>query len=407
MVVNKKRIVLSNKIYPLFAGLSSDLIFFLAINTLFLTEVKGFSALEISSFTTISLLVMIILNPLVMKIINKIGALNSVKLGVIFLFLGAFLITFGVNYITILLGYIFYEAFYYFKKMDTVLLRKNLLFLHEEEKQLEIESYHSLIYAVVTMFTTFVSGLLFNLNNYLPMICCLIFCFINIILVNFLYEVKTPNRVIKNSKRKIKTTHLVFLILLLFSITYAIIDLGQNNAQLFIQYNLGSFLSINDVAIYLSIIISASRITRVIVNYSFINIYNKYENRVLSIIGYALILSFSLIILGSFITPKIVGIVLMSIGFCMFLGIKDPFENYIKDLLLNNTNPVDHEVVINKLNYVRKIGRLVVSSLITLILLKDSLFYVMVFLLGLSCFSLVIVYEIYKILKKKKYSKLN
>ena len=94
----------------------------------------------------------------------------------------------------------------------------------------------------------------------------------------------------------------------------------------------------------------------------------------------------------------------MSIGFCMFLGIKDPFENYIKDLLLNNTNPVDHEVVINKLNYVRKIGRLVVSSLITLILLKDSLFYVMVFLLGLSCFSLVIVYEIYKILKKKKYA---
>ena len=81
---------------------------------------------------------MIILNPLVMKIINKIGALNSVKLGVIFLFLGALLITFGVNYITILLGYIFYEAFYYFKKMDTVLLRKNLLFLHEEEKQLEI-----------------------------------------------------------------------------------------------------------------------------------------------------------------------------------------------------------------------------------------------------------------------------
>ena len=112
MVVNKKRIVLSNKIYPLFAGLSSDLIFFLAINTLFLTEVKGFSALEISSFTTISLLVMIILNPLVMKTINKIGALNSVKLGVIFLFLGTFLITFGVNYITILLGYIFYEAFY-------------------------------------------------------------------------------------------------------------------------------------------------------------------------------------------------------------------------------------------------------------------------------------------------------
>ena len=86
MVVNKKRIILSNKIYPLFAGLSGDLIFYIAINTLFLTEVKGLSALEISSLTTISIFVMIILNPLVMKIINKIGALNSVKVGVFLLF---------------------------------------------------------------------------------------------------------------------------------------------------------------------------------------------------------------------------------------------------------------------------------------------------------------------------------
>ena len=53
MIINKKRIVLSNKIYPLFAGLSGDLIFYIAINTLFLTEVKHLSALEISSLTTI------------------------------------------------------------------------------------------------------------------------------------------------------------------------------------------------------------------------------------------------------------------------------------------------------------------------------------------------------------------
>ena len=97
----------------------------------------------------------------------------------------------------------------------------------------------------------------------------------------------------------------------------------------------------------------------------------------------------------------------MSIGFCLFLAIRDPFDNYIKELLLNNTKQEDHEIMINKLNFTRKLGKLIISSLITLILLKDNLTYVMVFLLGLSCFSLVIVYEIYKILKKKKYSKLN
>ena len=60
--------------------------------------------------------------------------------------------------------------------------------------------------------------------------------------------------------------------------------------------------------------------------------------------------------------------------------------------------------MINKLNFTRKPGKLIVSGLITLILLKDNLTFVMVFLLGLSCFILVIVYGIYKILKKKKYA---
>ena len=136
MIVNKRRIVLSNKIYPLFAGLSGDLIFYIAINTLFLTGVKHLSALEISSLTPISTLVMLLLNPVVIKIINKIGSLNSVRVGVILLFLGAFLITIGNNYFTILIGSILYEAYAYFKKMDTVMLRNNLIFLKEEDRHL-------------------------------------------------------------------------------------------------------------------------------------------------------------------------------------------------------------------------------------------------------------------------------
>ncbi len=82
----------------------------------------------------------------------------------------------------------------------------------------------------------------------------------------------------------------------------------------------------------------------------------------------------------------------MSIGFCLFLAIRDPFDNYIKELLLNNTKQEDHEIMINKLNFTRKLGKLIISSLITLILLKDNLTYVMVFLLGLSCFSLKWLY---------------
>ena len=49
----KKKAQLSNKIFPWFSGLSGDLIFFIAIDTLFVTQVKDLNASQISmiSFT--------------------------------------------------------------------------------------------------------------------------------------------------------------------------------------------------------------------------------------------------------------------------------------------------------------------------------------------------------------------
>ena len=55
-----KRIDSSNKIYPIFYGLSSDLIFFIAIRTLFLTNVKELTSSEINFITTIGVLVALV-----------------------------------------------------------------------------------------------------------------------------------------------------------------------------------------------------------------------------------------------------------------------------------------------------------------------------------------------------------
>ena len=45
-----------NKIFPWYAGLSGDLLFWVAIDTLFLTVVKNFNAAQIVSLTTVSLI---------------------------------------------------------------------------------------------------------------------------------------------------------------------------------------------------------------------------------------------------------------------------------------------------------------------------------------------------------------
>ena len=55
-----KKVALSNKIHPYFSGFSSDLMFWAAINTLFLTTVKHLTASNINLMISIGMLASII-----------------------------------------------------------------------------------------------------------------------------------------------------------------------------------------------------------------------------------------------------------------------------------------------------------------------------------------------------------
>lgn len=60
-----------NKIFPWYDGLSGDLLFWVAIDTLFLTVVKHFNASQIVSLTTVSLITCIALQVPLLKFIKK------------------------------------------------------------------------------------------------------------------------------------------------------------------------------------------------------------------------------------------------------------------------------------------------------------------------------------------------
>ena len=59
-----------NKVFPWYSGLSGDLLFWVAIDTLFLTVVKQFNASQIVSLTTVSLMTCIALQIPLLKIIK-------------------------------------------------------------------------------------------------------------------------------------------------------------------------------------------------------------------------------------------------------------------------------------------------------------------------------------------------
>ena len=127
-----KRINLCNKIYPYLSGFSSDLLFWAAINTIFLITVKQLSASQVSLLTAISSFAAIFAQNIILKIIKKIGNVKSVRLGLILLFIAAIIITSGNSFTIIAIGEVLYHISLLFKGMDCVILKRNLKYLKQQ-----------------------------------------------------------------------------------------------------------------------------------------------------------------------------------------------------------------------------------------------------------------------------------
>ena len=139
-----------NKIFPWYAGLSGDLLFWVAIDTLFLTVAKNFNASQIVSLTTVSLITCIALQVSLLKIIKKIGNTNSVRLGSMLLLVSSLLLTFGQNYIVIALGKVIYEIAFTFQNMANAVLKNNLELQNRNNEYIKVKTKSNTIYATVT-----------------------------------------------------------------------------------------------------------------------------------------------------------------------------------------------------------------------------------------------------------------
>lgn len=390
------------KIYPIFYGLTADLIFWIAINTLFLTTVKNLSAAEINSIDTIGTAVGIGFQFFLIKIVRKIGNIKSVRLGTTLLFLSVVLNTFSTAYWGFLIAEICYVVGFVFKHMDNVILIKDLKYMNKSEEYVKLQTRGNTIYSFVTLVISLISGFLFNVNPYIPMAICMIICFINILLTFLFYEAPIDYEKEETKNQKHNFSKLVLLMFALYGLFYAMIALGQKNSKLFIQQDLQEFLSLDKVAIYMSVIIFISRLSRLTSNLVFLKVYNKLKNKTLLLLEILLTTSFALLLIGNFVGRNMIGIIIMAIGFFTFLLIRDPFDTYMRKTLFANSESKNHDKIINYITLSRKICSLIYGIIVSTMLLKLNYVYVMTLLLILSGLFIGLVVKIYNILEKKK-----
>lgn len=400
--MEREKMTKFNKIFPWYAGLSGDLLFWVAIDTLFLTVVKNFNASQIVSLTTVSLITCIALQVPLLKIIKKIGNTNSVRLGSMLLLVSSLLLTFGQNYVVIALGKVIYEIAFTFQNMANAVLKNNLELQNKNNEYIKVKTKSNTIYATVTMIISFIASLMFNLNNYLPMYGCITFCLICFILSFYIVDYSNYNKIKEEtkikSKKKINYNKLIIVLIISYGLFYPIVNSGQSNGKLFIQQELLLNFDVEKTALIIGAILCISRIVRVVSNIAFNKIHNKYKEKVGVILPILLSMSIILMILGSFIRNSvIIKFGIMSLGYVIILFIRDPFKVYMQDLALRKVGKEGQQSLLTTMELSRKIGRAIISLSFTIILVNNPMITVIAILFILSIIEILISIKLYKL----------
>jgi MFS family permease len=397
-----------NKVFPWFAGLSGDLLFWVAIDTLFLTVVKKFNASQIVSLTSISLITCILLQIPLLNIIKRIGNTKSVRFGSLLLLISSILLTFGTNYTIIVMGKILYEIAFTFQNMINAVLKNNLELQNRENEYIKFRTNANTIYAIVTMIISFVASIMFNINNYLPMIGCITFCFICFVLSlnmidysnNDCVKDKTFEKK-KDKPKKINYSKIVLFIIISYGLFYPIVSSGQSNGKLFIQQELLKSFDVEKTSLIIGAILCVSRIIRVISNISFNKIHRKYKDKVGYVLPLLLSLSLCLMAVGYLISYSIIlKILIMSFGYVIILFIRDPFKVYMQDLILKKSEKEQQQTLLTTLDLSRKVVRSIMSLCFTAILVNHPMIVVITILIILSVVEIFISLYLYRIIKE-------
>lgn len=398
------------KIYPWYSGFNSDLLFFVAIDTLFFTVVKNFSAAQIASLTTVSMFSCIILQLPILWVMQKIGNTASARTGSIFLLLSSVLITFGPNYITVAAGRVFRDVATVFRNASFISLENNLELVERRAEYTIVRTKGNTIYAVITMLISFVASMMFNLNNYLPMYSCVAASAIGLVLSFFMVDCsgndrQVPERKKENQKTKFSYGKLIALALIVYGIFYSLVQQGQNEGKLFIQQQLLIDFDIHTTSLIIGVMLCMSRIIRVLSNLAFYLIYKKHGEKVGILLTALLCTSAALILFGSFIPHVVTKIIVMGIGYMTILFIRDPFRLYMQDVVLNNTANEYHRSLLIMLEFAYLTASALISFSFTLVLLKYPMITAITIMFVISLIEIILSIILYKHVIKAKRAK--
>ena len=193
------------KLFPTYSMVAADFIFFYAIEYVFLTSVKNFSSAQVVLLDSLIPLFCILVNIPCTVFVEKIGKKVGMAVSNFAMMLCLILLILGTNIYYVAFGFFFNAIGFCLKRLvDTNFLAENIEMKSKEGRKLfsTVIAISNRNYYVLDGVTSFLTGLTFMINGYLPMIISLAFATMAFVISLMFKNVETKEE--KEEEEKLK-----------------------------------------------------------------------------------------------------------------------------------------------------------------------------------------------------------
>lgn len=330
------------RLYLKYKMLSNDLLFFYAIDFLFLTQIKGFDVTTVVFAETIYTLFRFIFQIPCTILVDRLKTKKALIIGNISVAIYVLLLIFANNYSVIILANIFSAFGFALKSICGPSLLYDLLPEGRGQGNMfsKIDGKGMAYYYILYAITSLIAGFLFVINGYIPVILTLLICIYSIYIVfkfKNLHEGNTNEKLsIVGQLKELRSAFIYIFRSKRLSILITFYSIVSGFMYCFVIFRKSLMADVNISAEYFGIIFTVLGIISSIASANQNIFHKKFKNKTLSRLSNAFIVTciISGIIVILNLSYEITVLLLMAMFVIQYIVI-DPFSSLTKRYLGN------------------------------------------------------------------------
>ena len=330
------------KLFPFYKMISWDLLFFYAIIFLYLVQVKNLSAPQVllaDALYNVSVMLFTIPSG---KVVDKIGKKNSVIIANICVSAAIIILLFMNNFVHLIIAYSIMAFGYSIKAIaENIILYDSIPSGSKRGKIFSlIDGKASSYYYYIDAISAIVTGFLYVINPYIPIVLCLVMCIISTIISCRFEHTNAENKSKADNHEKVTLKEAFQYVKTSKRIQYLILFYAIFSGLLYVLSSLRSslFEDLNLNAQYFGIVYAILQIVSGTTARFQNKVQNKFKNETLAVLSISLTLSCVFIgILGGIKTDNFIFSVIIMLFITQNI-IKGPYRSLIVRYMNNFTN---------------------------------------------------------------------